>query len=176
MAERRQWGPPPRPPEYGDAAPPINPQTSQTTLHWCDGVNTACAEKGEWGLSCIPQRATTPVTGDLLGLSPANTGGCRPHSTASTTSARHTGEDSKISFLERSAFQSKNYLLVRYSRTVEDPGASHNPAHWALLSCITLSHDWVQFSPSYSQSVMLTNHLQTTFTSGKWSGREPPHF
>lgn len=45
------------------------------------------------GLSCIPQRATTPVTGDLLGLSPANTGGCRPHSTASTTSARHTGED-----------------------------------------------------------------------------------
>lgn len=25
-------------------------------------------------------------------------------------------------------------------------------------------------------SVMLTNHLQTTFTSGKWSEREPPRF
>lgn len=93
MAERRQRGPPHRPQEYGDAAPHINPQTSGMTLHWCNGVNTVCAEKGEWGLSCIPQRAATPVTEDFSGLSPANTGGCRPHSTASTAPARHIGDD-----------------------------------------------------------------------------------
>lgn len=44
------------------------------SVHWCNGVNTACAEKGEWALSCIPQRAATPVTADLLGLSPATQG------------------------------------------------------------------------------------------------------
>lgn len=181
MAEGRQRGPPHRPQEYGDAAPHINPQTLGMTLHWCNGVNTVCAEKGEWGLSCIPQRAATPVTEDLSGLSPANTGGRRPHSTASTASARHIGEDWPVQTAQSPFWKEVLFNL----RTICWWGTQEL---WRTLVPVTtqptepssavLLYPMPGFSSLHVtlKSVMLTNHIQTTFTSGKWSEREPPHF